>query len=63
MDINAIVQVISTVGFPIAVAVYLLFANEKMRQTVEDNSKVIAELKTIMTLYVKELREGGKNDG
>ena len=63
MDINAIIQVISTVGFPIAVAVYLLFANEKMRQTVEDNSKVIAELKTIMTLYVKELREGGKNDG
>lgn len=63
MDINAIIQAISTVGFPIAVAVYLLFANEKMRQTVEDNSKVIAELKTIMTLYVKELREGGKNDG
>lgn len=63
MDINAIIQIISTVGFPIAVAVYLLFANEKMRQTVEDNSKVIAELKTIMTLYVKELKEGGKNDG
>lgn len=63
MDVNAIIQAISTVGFPIAVAVYLLFANEKMRQTVEDNSKVIAELKTIMTLYVKELREGGKNDG
>ena len=62
MDINAIVQIISTVGFPIAVAVYLLFANEKMRKTVEDNSKVIAELKTIMTLYVKELREGGNND-
>lgn len=63
MDVNVIIQAISTVGFPIAVAVYLLFANEKMRQTVEDNSKVIAELKTIMTLYVKELREGGKNDG
>lgn len=60
MDVNAVIQIISTVGFPIAVAVYLLFANEKMRQTVEDNSKVIAELKTIMTLYVKEITKEEK---
>lgn len=50
-------QFISTVGFPIAVAIYLLIANDKMRKTLEDNTKVIAELKTIMTLYVKKEQE------
>lgn len=57
MDMSAFTQFISTVGFPIAVAVYLLIANDKMRKTLEDNTKVIAELKTIMTLYVKKEQE------
>ena len=54
MDMSAFTQFISTVGFPIAVAVYLLIANDKMRKTLEDNTKVIAELKTIMTMYVND---------
>ena len=57
MDMSAFTQFISTVGFPITVAVYLLIANDKMRKTLEDNTKVIAELKTIMTLYVKKEQE------
>lgn len=58
MDINVLANLISTVGFPIAVCVYLLYSNEKMRQTLEENTKVIAELKTLMSVTLKDIKKG-----
>ena len=55
MDVNTITQIISTVGFPIACCIYLIYSNnktsqqhteevEKLRQTVENNTKVMIKL-------------------
>lgn len=55
MDISAITSLISSVGFPIACCIYLIYSNnktaekhademEKMRQTVENNTKAMIKL-------------------
>lgn len=55
MDMGAIVNIISSVGFPIACCVYLIYINnkneekhadevEKLRQTVENNTKAMIKL-------------------
>lgn len=55
MDISAITNLISSVGFPIACCIYLIYSNnkiaekhademEKMRQTVENNTKAMIKL-------------------
>ena len=55
MDMGAIVNIISSVGFPIACCVYLIYINnkneekhadevEKLRQTVENNTKAMIRL-------------------
>ena len=55
MDLNAITTLISSVGFPIACCVYLIYTSnktsekhaeevEKLRQTVENNTKVMLKL-------------------
>lgn len=55
MDISAITNFISSVGFPIACCIYLIYSNnktaekhademEKMRQTVENNTKAMIKL-------------------
>ena len=51
-----ITTLISTVGFPIAACVYLAMSNEKMRGTIEENTKTIAELKSVITLYLNKER-------
>ena len=56
MDIQMITTLISTVGFPIAACVYLALSNEKMRGTIEENTKTIAELKSVITLYLNKER-------
>lgn len=56
MDIQMITTLISTVGFPIAACVYLAMSNEKMRGTIEENTKTIAELKSVITLYLNKER-------
>lgn len=57
MDIATLSQLISTIGFPIAACVYLAFSNEKLRSTIDENTKTIAELKNLFTLYFKERGE------
>jgi hypothetical protein len=57
MDYSSIVQFISNVGFPIACCCYLMYANEKLRGTIEENTKTIAELKTLFTTLFKEKGE------
>ena len=55
MDMGTIVNIISSVGFPIACCVYLIYINnkneekhadevEKLRQTVENNTKAMIRL-------------------
>lgn len=45
MDIDQIANFITSVGFPICVCLYLLYSNEKMRQTLESNTQAILSLK------------------
>lgn len=55
MDMSAITTLISSVGFPIACCVYLIYSNqktsekhaeevEKLRETVDNNTKVMLKL-------------------
>lgn len=64
MDVNAIVSVISNVGFPAAVCVALFFYMEKQNErhqnetdklngTVQSNTKVLTELCTLIKTLVK----------
>jgi hypothetical protein len=42
MEIDTIIQLINSVGFPIFVSVYLLFTTNKL---LTENSKMLSELK------------------
>lgn len=55
MDMSAITTLISSVGFPIACCIYLIYSNqkaaekhseevEKLRETVDNNTKVMLKL-------------------
>lgn len=57
MDVNVIIQLIGSLGFPIACCVYLIYSNnkaneahkeevDKLRITVENNTKVMIKLCT-----------------
>lgn len=53
MDMNAVQTIISTVGFPIFVAVWMLYKSsrdsEKMSKTIDDLRNAITELTAILT--------------
>lgn len=64
MDLNAIVSLISNVGFPVAVCIALFFYMEKqderhqnetdkLNETVQSNTKVLTELCTLIKTLVK----------
>lgn len=64
MNVNAIVSLISNVGFPIAVCVALFFYMEKQNErhqnetgklsaTIQSNTKVLTELCTLIKTLVK----------
>lgn len=64
MDVNAIVSLVSNVGFPVAVCVALFFYMEKqnerhqnetdkLNETVQSNTKVLTELCTLIKTLVK----------
>lgn len=64
MDANGLISLISNVGFPIAVCVALFFYMEKqnerhqnetdrLNETVQSNTKVLAELCTLIKTLVK----------
>lgn len=55
MDVNVIIQLIGSLGFPIACCIYLIYSNnkaneahkeevDKLRITVENNTKVMIKL-------------------
>lgn len=49
MDFNAIIAAISTVGFPIVCCGVLFIQNNKLRDTVEENTRAVLSL----TDYIK----------
>lgn len=59
MDFSSITTIISQVGFPIACCIYLIYSNnkqneknaeelDKLRQAIDNNTKVMIELKTML---------------
>ena len=52
-DFNIILQAISTVGFPIVCCIVLFLQNNKLRDTIEDNTKALLTL----TDYIKLSKE------
>lgn len=57
MDVQAITQIIANLGFPIAACIYLALSNDKLRTTIEENTKTIASLEKLMSVYFSS-REG-----
>ena len=57
MDFETIVATVSTVGFPIVCCVVLFNQNNKLRDTLEENTKAIISL----TGYIKLKEKGGKD--
>lgn len=57
MDFETIVATVSTVGFPIVCCVVLFNQNNKLRDTLEENTKAIISL----TDYIKFKDKGGKD--
>ena len=51
MDYNALMQAISTVGFPIVCCVVLFYQNDKLRTTIDSLKDTISE----NTIYLKTL--------
>ena len=49
MDFNALIQAISTVGFPIVCCGVLFYQNNNLRATIEENTKALITL----TEYIK----------
>ena len=58
MDINEILSAISTVGFPIVCCGVLFIQNNKLRDTVEENTKAVISL----TDYIKLTKHDKKED-
>lgn len=61
MDVNTLVQVISTVGFPIACCIYLVYNQnkaeerhrdevDKLRSSLDNNTKVMNRICTILKI-------------
>ena len=58
MDINEILSAVSTVGFPIVCCAVLFIQNNKLRDTVEENTKAVISL----TDYIKLTKHDKKED-
>ena len=58
MDFNTIIAAISTVGFPIVCCGVLFVQNNKLRDTVEENTKAVLSL----TDYIKLKDHNKKED-
>lgn len=54
MDGTTLSTLIGNLGFPIVACCYLAYSNEKLRQTIEENTKTIEALKELFKLHVKE---------
>ena len=60
MDLQSISQLISTMGFPIVACIYLALSNDKLRTTIKENTKTIASLEKVVSMYfLKEEKTNG----
>lgn len=68
MDVNTIAQIVSSVGFPIACCIYLIYNQgksedkhlaevERMRETVENNTKVMIRICSKLGVDDEEKRD------
>jgi hypothetical protein len=60
VDVNSITQVISQVGFPIFVAVWLLWKGDQQNKQIVD---ALNELKIAVTILAEKVGAGGENGG
>ena len=64
LDINGIMQMISSVGFPIVACIYLALSYDKMRTAIEENTKTISNLEkmisTIINMNTEVIENGGE---
>ena len=58
MDVEALTHFISNLGFPIACCIYLAYSNERLRATIEENTKTIDALKTMFTIFINKNEKG-----
>lgn len=65
MDVSSVSSFISSVGFPIFVAVWMLYKStkdtEQMTETINELKVAITELSTLLDGHLKQ-DEGGKNE-
>ena len=54
MDYATFSQLISSLGFPIVACCYLAYSNEKLRKTIEENTRTIEALKELFKLHMKD---------
>lgn len=57
MDFNAIIQAVSTVGFPIVCCGVLFYQNNKLTQTINDLKVTLVENTTILKTITSRLKE------
>ncbi len=51
LDVQMVTQIISNVGFPIACCIYLLYNQERLRKTIEDNTKAIDGIRAMLQIF------------
>lgn len=61
MEYSTLSQLISSLGFPIVACCYLAYSNEKLRKTIEENTRTIEALKELFKLHMKDC-SGGSDD-
>lgn len=59
MDYNAIMQAISSVGFPIVCCGVLFYQNSKLTETIGELKDTLTKNTTILELISREINKGG----
>ena len=59
MDYNAIMQAISSVGFPIVCCGVLFYQNSKLTETIGELKDTLTKNTTILELIGREINKGG----
>ena len=59
MEISTVAGLVSSVGFPILAACWMFVQYDKLRGTLEDNIKVITELKGLIERVIDKLDDKG----
>lgn len=63
MDVKNVSELITTVGFPIFVAVWLLYKSHKDTETVKDSVNRLENAIIELTTYIRAMAKKGGDDG